>query len=252
MINIFLLGGYDLEMIAIKSLLSQYHQLFFDRHLSWHTAQLNAYEAELCKYGNKNEYAIYGIELQTSLERKLPSNYCLIDHHNEYSNKPSSLIQVAEILNHPLNRNEQLIAANDSAYIPGMEAFGATQEEIAMIRYNDRKAQGVTSEEEKLAQKAIQNKNQVNELTVIQTSLTRFSPICDRLYPFSQLLIYSDNEWVYYGNQQTKIIQWCNKELKPNSFFYGGGENGFIGIVSHHYSPEEIIKMKEKIINLST
>lgn len=65
--------------------------------------------------------------------------------------------QVASILDHPLNRYQTLVAANDKAYIPGMLEIGASHEEINLIRQEDRKAQGVIEDDEKLAQEAITN-----------------------------------------------------------------------------------------------
>ena len=70
--------------------------------------------------------------------------YHRIDHHNEYCHLPSSLEQVASVLGVELNRKQRLIAANDVGYIPAMKALMATDEEIAEIRREDRRAQGVT------------------------------------------------------------------------------------------------------------
>ena len=40
---IFLLGGCDLEMLAIKRLLKKYNKIFFDKNLKW-GAKLSEYE----------------------------------------------------------------------------------------------------------------------------------------------------------------------------------------------------------------
>ena len=75
---------------------------------------------------------IIGIELTKNIES--PAEYITIDHHNENSDKPSSIEQIAELLNIELNFEQQLIAANDRGYIPEMIKMGASQEKISEIR----------------------------------------------------------------------------------------------------------------------
>lgn len=86
--------------------------------------------------------------------------------------------QVASILDHPLNRYQTLVAANDKAYIPGMLEIGASHEEINLIRQEDRKAQGVIEDDEKLAQEAITNGTEkIGSLYVgVHYSRTNFHP----------------------------------------------------------------------------
>ena len=119
-IKIFLLGGYDLEMMEIAVLLEQQGICFFDRHLNWEKAVLSAYREELEKYGNQPETTIFGVELQDDGIASRYTNYVRIDHHGDYSGRPSSLEQVAALLEYPLTRWQFLVAANDSEYIPGM------------------------------------------------------------------------------------------------------------------------------------
>ncbi|MCC8197113.1 MAG: hypothetical protein LIP06_00645 [Tannerellaceae bacterium] len=137
----FLLGGKDLEMITIREMLAREGISFADRELRWDNAELNAYQKELDQYGNQPDIRIYGIELRSGEESSY-TNYTLIDHHNAYADRPAALAQVAEILNISLSRYEELVAANDSRYIPGMQALGAIPEEIREIRLRDRAAQG--------------------------------------------------------------------------------------------------------------
>ena len=173
---IFLLGGADLEMHTIRQLLDKNGYRYYDKHL-------RAYRKEIEDYTEDDIPLWVGIELQEDMTP--PTRYICIDHHNSNAHKPSSLEQLAELLEIPLSRQEQLIAANDRAYIPGMKALQASDAEIAGIRQADRACQGVTEEEEKLAEQAIREHIQVcDNLIVVRALCHRFSPICDRLFPY--------------------------------------------------------------------
>lgn len=150
---LFLIGGKDLEMEAITKLLTDNMLQFADHKLKW-GAKLSSYQSLF------NDYQTFvGIELVPDIA--LPKHYIGIDHHNENSHKKSSLEQIIERLEGDLNlktdfrRDLQLIAANDSGYIPAMLNMGATHDEVSDIRRRDRKAQGVTPEDELLADQSI-------------------------------------------------------------------------------------------------
>lgn len=243
----FLLGGADLEMQTIRDVLVCQGIPFADHHLRWDNALLSSYQEELQE--RKGGQTIYGIELREDILP--PSCYRAVDHHNGLSSFPCALEQVLEILQLPMNRYEQLVSANDKAYIPGMLALGATSEEIATIRLADRKAQGVTEEEEHLAEKAIaDNKEIVNGLIIVHALCSRFSPICDRLFPYHKLLVYTDSEWMYYGDDSTKVCELFSDDLLEGNLFYGGGEQGYVGIKQNVYDKNEILEMVDQIKNL--
>ena len=163
---VFLLGGHDLEMMTIKSILENKGIHVYDKGLAWNNACLSAYKAEIEEY-NGDDCIIYGVELTNDLGDAAPKNYCVIDHHNELQNHPSSLEQVAEIIGHELTDKEQLIAANDKGYYPAMKeiidiksSYSSMTEVrkktlMDMIRKEDRKAQRVTEDEENKAQKVM-------------------------------------------------------------------------------------------------
>ena len=66
----------------------------------------------------------------------------------------------------------QLVAANDSRYIPGMIKLGASREEIDDIRRADRAAQGVSEgDDERLAEESLKK---------------RISPEVSSIAPFSR------------------------------------------------------------------
>ena len=245
--KLFLLGGHDLEMLTIRDLLEKREDcLVLDKELSWSNAYLSAYQEELEEYAGMQ---IYGVELQEDIEG--PANYFRIDHHNDYAGLPSALEQVAGCVGISLSRKQQLIAANDKGYIPAMKALFATEEEIVEIRRADRIAQGVTESDEELAEKTIaDNKEVVNDLTIVHALCSRFSPICDRLFPYNKLLIYTDSEWVYYGEGCGRVRELFAVESSLGNIFYGGGENGYVGIKQNVYSKDEILEMINRIKNI--
>lgn len=230
---LFLIGGSDLEMATIKRLLTDNGfsegQNIADHHLRW--------GAKLSDYQNLfNDLRTFvGIELTQDVDP--PPRYINIDHHNENSYKSSSLEQVIELLKNDLKlkieftRDLQLIAANDKGYITAMLELNATKEEIADIRQRDREAQGVTEEDERLAEESILNHLTVEKgITVVQSLTSHFSAITDRLYPCSKLLIYTDNEMTYYGEGISRLTFAFDELIKQQKAYSGGGEDGFFGI----------------------
>ena len=249
--GVFLLGGYDLEMQEIKKILdSRPDILLFDERLQWNNANLSAYEPVLNRYGDISKVMIYGIELRENGAFPIPSNYCLIDHHNKYSTNTSALEQVAEILNIELTWEQKLIAANDRGYIPEMQRLGASPEEIRQIRFRDRMAQGVTEEDELLAVKAIEKRTIEQGVIIVQSESNRFSPVCDRLFPYEKLMIYTDDELMYYGQGKERLTAHFDSEIKAGNMFHGGGAEGYFGAAKGVYSVKEIVSLKNEIIQL--
>lgn len=243
---IFLLGGADLEMCAIRQLLDQNGYRYYDKHLRWENACLSAYRKEITDYTGDDTPLWVGIELQEDMN--FPSNYISIDHHNRNAHKPSSLEQVAELLEIHLSRQEQLIAANDRAYIPGMKALQASHDEITEIRRRDRMCQGVTEEDEALAVKAInENMEQVNGLIVVKALSSCFSPICDRLFPYRSLLVYTEREWMYYGIGADCVLHLFAEDYCRGKLFCGGAPDGYVGTKKAVYTENQINEMIKKI-----
>lgn len=238
---LFLLGGHDLEMCTIKEILEQCVCYYSDKNLKWNNALLSNYKNEINNFIKCNPMGrIYGIELKNDL---LLNNdiYIEIDHHNNKSDNPSALEQVMNLLNIQSTRFYSLVSANDKSYIPGMKEIGATESEINFIRQSDRKAQGITDEDEILAEKAInENQKRTNGTIIINAYNNKFSPICDRLYPYDSLLIYTQDEWMYYGYKTKKIREYYSEEYKKGKLLFGGGDNGYIGCVRKLYTEQEI------------
>lgn len=241
--KLFLLGGRDLEMKTIKKIVkAQPGCAVFDRNLRWDNALLSVYKDVLDSFSGVDYYAVE-LREDIALDDKWKDRYHLIDHHNEYAHLPSSLEQVAAILGVDLDREQKLIAANDSGYIPAMKALMATDEEISDIRRQDRAAQGVSDEDENLAEQSItENMAKTEGLIVVKSLTSKFSPICDRLFPYKRLLIYTDNEWVLYGEGKTELVQQLVGEIEQKKVFHGGGQNGYVGAVREAFSPQEIME----------
>ncbi|MBL0708445.1 MAG: hypothetical protein JJW00_05295, partial [Sulfurimonas sp.] len=218
---IFLLGGYDLEMLTIKLLLKSNNIKYIDKSLKW-GAKLSDYKDELSMAGT-----IYGIELEEDMDR--PQNYVGIDHHNNYSHKPSSIEQVAKLLEIELTRHQKLVALNDRSYIKGMESIDASEDEIEYIRKLDREAQGISQDDENLA---IESISESKNSHIIYAKTSKFSAISDRIYnKFQKYIIYNDTKIVFYGYKIENIISFLNiQNITKINYYYGGGDFGFIGI----------------------
>lgn len=245
--RIFLLGGNDLEMTTIKNLLVNAGEQFETHDLRWDNAKLSSYEKTLEEYGNSPDYQIYGIELNEDIPH--PDNYVRIDHHNDFANKPSSLEQVAKLLDLAMDRHMQLVAANDARYIPGMIKLGASREEIDDIRRADRAAQGVSEgEDERLAEESLKScKGDTSNLYVVESLTSKFSTICDRIYPYRRLLIYNDDVAEFYGEGVNDLTSLFKSELDAKKMYHGGGDSGYLGTVSGAYSKEKIAGIVDKI-----
>ena len=232
---LFLLGGQDLEMQTIRELLAANQIPYADRQLRWDNAVVSRYAEDIEKFCAFHPLGrIYGIELANDLP-SLPSSYQSID-------------QVLHLLRLPVERRHQLVAANDCRYIPGLQAAGATPEEIAEIRKADRQAQGVSDEEERLAEEAIAHHlKRRGRLLVVRAGCSSFSPICDRLYPYHSLLIYTADEWVFYGEGADRVRDMFVDDYRQGKLYCGGGPSGYVGTRRGTYTESEINEFVEQI-----
>lgn len=214
----FLLGGCDLEMAAIKKLLSRYNQKYFSKMLSW-GAKLSSYK----EHFDKN-FSFYGIELVPDITP--PPHYKTIDHHNQHRNNPSAIKQVCQILHIEPNRFHKAVALNDTGYIPALIEHGFGHH-VQSIRRLDSKAQGVSKEDEEAAFEV----QKVGELSVVKTDASKFSPIVDRLYgSYTNLLIYNDKEFTFYGDEKV-VEKFKDKALYYSKNFFGGENLGVIDLI---------------------
>lgn len=263
--KIFLLGGHDLEMTTIKKILEQKNLYVSDKGLCWSDAKLCQYEEELKRYSS-GQYRIYGIELQEDGFDKLPENYERIDHHNELQDRSSALEQVAEIIGYQLTEEERLIAENDKGYYPAMEKFlmekypDMSKEDrrakMDDIRRRDRKAQGVTEEEEDVAEGTFVWEDEDNGYKVVTTNIEHFSPICDRLWPYQKLIVIRPFEGnatlCYYGSEAQesykKIRNDVLKDRADSVSYSGGGEDGYWGIKNDSLAVDDLVQIVKSFV----
>lgn len=204
---------------------------------------------EIENYKNKN-YQIYGVELQGSA----PEGAVNIDHHiydgDDRSSDKSSLEQVADLIGYELTLYDQFVAENDKGFIPAMISLAKTknlskeqtQTLIQKVRLQDRAAQGITPEQERIAEKAIEEAEVSDLLTVVRMAHSKTATVCDRLWgSYENLLILSeDGEVNFFGCQ--KVIKKLSDLIKGS---WSGGDldhdNGFWG----GYPPQDLDIEKE-------
>jgi hypothetical protein len=142
-------------------------------------------------------------------------NVVIIDHHNKYVGRPASLLQVLDLLGMQPNRWQALVAANDAAYFTGMEALGATKEEMDQVRLYDRSFQlkkedngeyvaKFSSDVEKAAVEAIAAMEVKNGVQILHFRYDATAAITDRLWqsgvPQNLLILCQTGESDYFGN----------------------------------------------------
>lgn len=243
--SLFLLGGYDLEMIEIKNILVENNQDFLDNSLSW-GAKLSSYQDALNEIQNKSRLII-AVELLNDIPT--PTNFLNIDHHNNFNHLPSSIEQVANFLEIELTDYQKLVAINDVEHIKGLKKAGASKEKIEELRQKDRFYQGVTQEDEFLALKELTSKKYQNNCCIIKTTLSKFSPLTDKLEE-ENLIVYSDKEMIYYGKNRNKLIEKFGHYVKEHKAFYGGTNEGFFGFVKDVFDEVQINTFLEEILTI--
>jgi len=185
------------------------------------------------------EGEIIGIELEGT-------NRCDardIDHHrysdSDRSNPLSSLEQVAAILGVALTRRQQLIAENDKGYIPAMRRAGATDEEIADIRVQDRAAQGITPANELQAEQDLASAQWRGRKVLVACPCGATSAHSDRLFGRAdETLLVAPDKWAYFGCRHRLL----HDHAFPEQHWSGGSpENGFFGILNPSPPSQEAV-----------
>ena len=235
---LFFLGGMDAEMVQIEMRLREAGASFSNKGLGW-GAHASAYATEIAQAVAEGKVIVL-VELDNHPHEKtgwapekvpveLPAGSIEVDHHNERAGEPAAILQVLDLLGVEPNRHDSLIAANDENFIFGMQAIGATAEEIADIRALDRAAQGVTDEQEVEAVRAIsQAETTEGKLTVVHMAHSKCSPVTDRLFGLYRflLIISGDGEINFYASsadEADKAIISVTAEKFPGGWIFGGG-----------------------------
>lgn len=265
--DVFLLGGKDLEMYQIEKRLRRAGKEFVTRNLEW-GAKIDDYNDVIQKVLEEGDTPV-AVELSGAGQIV---GVVDIDHHNEKSDRPASIIQVMNRIGRSTGLVDEMIAANDSAYIPGMQAkmeeyrsqliekYGEEKFEklktklIELIRTKDRQMQGVTPEMEIEAVVAIEHaEHRPNGIAIVTLNGSKPSPATDRLFQKASLqnyIVVCNNSAVtrdvyYFGRGDVcKAL----KEKFANTISWGGG----VGYGDHNSygafggaksaNPDEIIK----------
>ncbi len=229
--KVFLLGGNDAEMTHIKETLDVNNIPYLDKGLGW-GAKVEDYAEEIAQLVAEGKQPV-AIELAGAGEGEY-AHVMSIDHHGNRAQEKASIMQVLEMIDVAPSLKDELIAANDSGYIPAMQQLLATkgindtkeqQKMIDMVRYMDRKAQGIMSEQEDQARDAVANKEVLLDgaLVVVMLPHSKSATVTDRLFgTYTNLLILSgDGEVNFFGDGAL-----C-KELGDA---FPGGRNGGSGL----------------------
>lgn len=231
----------DGEAVQIEKILKEKKHKNLITKQGWGASWANLepeIKEKIKEYKNKN-YQIYGVELQG----QAPEGAVNIDHHiydgDDRSNEKSSLEQVAELIGHELTLYEQFVSANDKGFIPKMIELAKTrnlskeetQKLIEKVRLQDRAAQGITPEQEEIAEKAIQEAEISDSLAVVHMAHSKTSTVCDRLWgQYKNLLIVSsDGEVNFFGERRvietlSNLVEgsWSGGDLDHDNGFWGG------------------------------
>lgn len=246
----FFLGGRDLEMVTIQEILQKLGYSYSDRSLSW-GAKISEYIEDVQLLDDET----IPVFIELEIDDTLPKNSIVIDHHGEKSGCPSSIEQVAKLLGIILNRTQCLIAENDKGHIPGLKRFGATREEIALIRAQEMKILGITDEDRIVAQNDFAN-TRIEEITlksgrclklyIVKTELKSFTPIVDSYYlnidkpdTYSSLLVYSETS-LFFTGKYLEIIKSYFEKHHGGTYYYGGYINRYIGTKKSSWSRQMI------------
>ncbi|MCP4738267.1 MAG: hypothetical protein GY873_29165 [Bosea sp.] len=177
----FFLGGHDLEMVTIRDLLREQSQQVVDHGFRW-GAKASAYGREIAQTHDDGQVPVL---VEPEPDIPLPAGTVLVDHHGTRAGEPSALLQVFRLLGLPdgdWSRRFQLVSANDTGHAVGLRAAGTNDAEIRSIRAEDRRAQGITPEQDRAGLTALsQAARWPGGVLVVQLPHTHAATVTDPL-----------------------------------------------------------------------
>lgn len=247
----FFLGGNDLEMEAIRRLL-RYREVpperIHDENPGW-GAKASHYEKALGRLPKDAVPVLIELENDLALDER---RVVILDHHGARAgiDKPTTLEQLWRLLEMPPERwgkgefaDFPLIAANDRGYIPALRRLGASRAKIADIRARDRAAQGITAEQERQAEAALESPRSPagDALTLVDLPHDKTATVTDRLAldaPYRNLLVISPAEVNFFG--EGALVCHLHKQFPGG--WYGGElpENGYWGYATGEIEPGRV------------
>lgn len=239
----FFLGGRDLEMLEIASLVRNAPEVAVvtDDGLPW-GASLSHYAARI-EAAHAAGCTPVAVELRDDMPEAWGPRARLIDidHHGARASGPSSLRQVYRLLAQPPHgwtRRLALVEANDVNHIAGLFAAGASVAEARAIRAEDRAAQGITRSEEVAGAAAARAARPApgTSLHVVHLPHARMATAMDPLafetYPdLPQALVTAPGEIAFFGNGAGVLALdaafpggWTGGALPANGFWGHDGK----------------------------
>jgi hypothetical protein len=233
--RLWILPVNDLESHHIRELLESARQDCIQTNQSWGARweNLDPSIVDRCtEFRHVNpDGIIYGIEL-AGRNRFGATD---IDHHR-YSDEDrtsqwTALEQVAAILKVKLNRQQELASINDRDWIPGLQAAGLSWPEIAALREKDRRAQGVTPDEEAQARIDLDTAHLDNGVWIIscqgKSNSAHTDFLAERQGGAQPALLKSPDSWNYSGPKSRELGRqpWLEKHWSG-----GGYDFGYFGI----------------------
>lgn len=253
----FFLGGRDLEMVAIRTLL---HEAGLDGQVVDHAlpwgARASAYDMPIRRALAVRETPVL-VELTNDLGADIDRVRLIdIDHHGARAGKnaASALRQIFELVGVPRGliwtRHHALVDANDIGHAVGLRAVGASDAEIRGIRDADRHAQGIDAATEAESHRAVAAAVRLGALTLVRTSAPTSSAISDFLLPeyggpgADDLLVVMPGKLAFFG--RGAVIEAL--QTIPGGWWGGAlPERGYWGIVLADTDSDAIVS---RIINL--
>lgn len=178
----FVLGGDDGEMRRIKEVLDTGGIQWIQPQNFWGPKKLTMEEVAPAMTPG---YQVVFVEVTPPDDFPRVRSMVVIDHHGDNAGLPASILQVLNLLHIEPARRDELIAANDSGWFPGLIAAGATREEMDEIRVYCRAAHGSGSEHEAIEAEALRALaapvEAIGDIRVIRMSHSKCAPVGDRL-----------------------------------------------------------------------
>jgi hypothetical protein len=242
--NFFVLGGNDAEMVRIKEILDAQGIGSVQPNKFWGPKSFRPDQIGIETMAPSASNRIVFVECAPAPEFPVVKAHVVIDHHGDNAGLPASILQVLDLLHMEPTRWDLVVAANDSGWFPGLQKLGATVEEMAVVRLADRSAQGITSEHEAEAKRALGAPvEMIGNIRVIRMVHSKTTPVIDRLAveaiatrkPIPACLILSeDGEVNLVGTADGALCKslfdrYREGGLKPAKAWAGGDGLGKVG-----------------------
>jgi hypothetical protein len=247
----------DLEAAEIQVFLAEAAESFVVTQQPWGASWANlepAIHKQAQQFRQNENGIIFGVELAGPPLWQGQN----VDHHwysaEDRSNPKASIEQIEAILFQagiPFDQSPQaarrrlLIAANDKGHIRELRRIGATAEEIADIRAEDRLRQGLTEADRTAAEhdlesadwKTVGKERRVRVLCADHPTSWHSDLLMER--GATEILLMSEGSWSYSGSKHRQLRQ---QPFPPGEFWSGGMEDsGYFGIRTPGREAQQLI-----------